>query len=177
MVIERGIRQVIKGLTAGFTIYRNNHRTAPASSKGLLVKEINNSAGGKYSDIVIADNDVYENGFVEGNPVSNTIGIHLDNAMCPYLSGKIELADRGWESSSTPFLMQLCKTTILPVWKRSRRKRNYDVRKPVVLSSRQSNPFSYGTKQFFKRDFDNCVNFTTSVSQPDHHRQYHWRFV
>lgn len=64
-------------------IYRNNHRTAPASSKGLLVKEINNTAGGKYSDIVIADNDVYENGLVGGNPVSNTIGIHLDKCNVP----------------------------------------------------------------------------------------------
>lgn len=67
----------------GNSIYRNNHRTAPASSKGLLVKEINNSAGGKYSDIIVADNDVYENGFVEGNPVSNTIGIHLDKCNVP----------------------------------------------------------------------------------------------
>ncbi|TMV43335.1 hypothetical protein FE783_35475 [Paenibacillus mesophilus] len=67
----------------GNSIYRNNHRTAPASSKGLLVKEINNSAGGKYSDIIVADNDVYENGFVEGTPVSNTIGIHLDKCNVP----------------------------------------------------------------------------------------------
>ncbi|GAA3413041.1 right-handed parallel beta-helix repeat-containing protein [Paenibacillus hodogayensis] len=65
------------------SIYRNNHRTAAASSKGLYVKEINNSAGGKYSDIVIAENDVYENGFVDGNPVSNTIGIHLDKCNVP----------------------------------------------------------------------------------------------
>lgn len=79
----------------GNSIYRNNHRTAPASSKGLLVKEINNSAGGKYSDIVVADNDVYDNGLVDGMPVSNTIGIHLDKCNAPLVVRENRISGSG----------------------------------------------------------------------------------